>query len=119
LNPTPVVAPDLVREFEPAMCDAPAEALQRSWRVNRLVAGSLHGLNLRDTLRTISVPLLVIAGVGDSASTESMRAWTTWAPDARELVLPAPALFPWTRSTARFRRAAAEFLDGRWPEGAE
>ena len=117
-SPAPVVSPELVHDFAGGMCDAPPAALRRSWRVNRLVPSSLHGLNLQDTLRAVTVPILIIQGVADTASTAGARAWTEWAPDARELVLPGPGLFPWRGAEYRFEHAAAAFLDGSWPDGA-
>jgi proline iminopeptidase len=111
-SPTPVVLPELVHDFANGMCDAPPAALRESWRVNRLVASSLHGLNLRDTLAALSVPVLVIQGLADTATMASARAWVDWTPAARELVLPGPGLFPWRGSEYRFEHAAADFLDG-------
>src|SRR5262249_21705007 len=112
-SPTPVVLPELVHDLSGPMCDAPPEALRSSWRVNRLVPSSLHGLNLRDTLGAVTAPLFVISGVGDTATAAAARAWTEWAPAAHQLVLPGPALFPWRGAEYRFRKAAAEFLDGK------
>jgi proline iminopeptidase len=117
-SPTPVVERELVHDLSADMCAAPANALRRSWLVNRLVPSSLHGLNLKDTLSAVSAPLLVIRGAADTASKASAQAWIDWAPQARELVLPGPGLFPWRGSEGRFRRAADEFLDGTWPDGS-
>lgn len=112
-SPTPVVTPELVHDFSGGMCDAQPGALRRSWQVNRLVAGSLHGLNLQDTLHAVRTPVLVIEGLADTASSAAARAWTEWAPDARELVLPGPGLFPWRGAEFRFQQAAEGFLEGR------
>jgi len=112
-SPTPVVKPELVHDYSPGMCDAPPAALRRSWQVNRLVAGSLHGLNLQDTLRAVRVPVLVIEGLADTASAAAAHAWTEWAPDAHELVLPGPGLFPWRGAEYRFQHAAEAFLEGK------
>lgn len=117
-SPTPVVEAALVRDFSNDMCGAPARALRRSWDVNRLVAGSLHGLNLKDTLSGVTAPLLVIRGVSDTASNASAHAWVEWTPDARELVLPGPGLFPWRARDVLFRHAVDEFVTGAWPEGS-
>ncbi len=117
-SPTPVVSRKLVRELADGMCDSPPGALWRSWTVNRLVPSSLHGLNLQDTLRGVTAPLLVIRGQGDTATAAAAHAWTDWAHDARALVLPGPALFPWRGADHRFHHAVADFLDGGWPDGS-
>jgi proline iminopeptidase len=115
-SPTPVTIPGLVRELAPDMCDATAAALRASWFVNRRVPSSLHGLDLRDTLSALWAPMLVVRGGTDTASAEAARAWARWTSGAREIVLPAPGLFPWWNAPERFRGVAQTFLDGRWPD---
>jgi len=117
-SPTPVLSRELVRDLAEGMCDAPPEALRRSWTVNRLVPGSLHGLNLQDTLHAVTAPLLIIRGRADTATAAAARAWTEWTPQARELVLPGPEPFPWRAAGYRFQRAVSDFLDGAWPDGS-
>ena len=110
-SPTPVVAPHLVHDLAGAMCDAPPAALRASSRVNRLIPASLHGLSLRDTLRAVTAPVLVIQGAADSATMAGARAWTEWIPGAQEVVLPGPGLFPWRGDEHRFRKTISDFLD--------
>jgi len=117
-SPTPVVSPRLVREFSDDMCDVAPSALRASWVLNRLVASSVHGLNLRDTLGSLTSPTLVVAGSADTARVEAARTWARWIPGAREVVLSGAEPFPWLGARRRFLRDARTFLDGAWPDDA-
>ncbi len=117
--PSEVTEPPLVRRLRREMCDAPPAALRAGPRVNVIIPNSLRGLTLRDTIVAVSVPALVLQGTGDSASTKGARQWALWLPDARVMMLPPPALFPWLGDATRFRDAARTFLEGDWPAAAE
>jgi len=116
--PIEVTDPSLVARLWKDMCDAPPAALRDAPRVGRLVASSLHGLDLRDTLAAIHVPALILQGRGDTASLAAGNAWTEWLPEGRRLVLSSPGLFPWLGEREPYVTALARFLDGAWPAEA-
>jgi len=103
------VAPDVER-LSGDVCDAPPEALRRAWPINRLVNRSLHGFDLRDTLRTLALPALVISGAVDTATQAATAAWVRDLPGAREVRLSVPGLFPWLDARAPFIAAVTAFL---------
>lgn len=112
LSPREVTDPATVHRLAGDVCDAPVSALRQSWAINRYVPSSLHGLNLRDTLRAITVPTLIVHGAADTATTAGTKAWVEWIPGAREVELTQPGPFPWLGDRVRFDAAVRGFLEG-------
>jgi pimeloyl-ACP methyl ester carboxylesterase len=101
-----------------AMCDAPAATLRDLPRIQHLASKGLFGLNLHDSLATVQSPALVVIGAADSTTLAAADAWTAWLPQARELRVSSPGLFPWLGDHRRFFTAADGFLSGGWPADA-
>ena len=117
-SPVEVTDPGLLARLSGDMCDAPLAALRDAARITHLVAHSLHGFSLKDTLGSIAVPILVVQGRGDTASLAAGHAWAEWSRDGRQLVLPGPGLFPWLGDPRRYRVAVELFFAGAWPQHA-
>lgn len=109
-SPRELTDPVLVHRLAGEMCDAPPLALRRSWAINRYVPTSLHGLNLRDTLRAVTAPALIVQGVTDTATAEGARAWAEWIPGAKKVDLSEPGPFPWLGNRGRFDTVVRTFL---------
>jgi proline iminopeptidase len=109
-TPRELTDPALVHRLAGEMCDAPPVALRRGWAINRYVRRSLHGFNLRDTLRAVVAPTLVVQGATDTATAEGARAWVEWIPGAKKVDLSQPGPFPWLGDRARFDAVVRTFL---------
>lgn len=71
---------------------------------NRVVMGTYGDWDLRDSLRTLRTPTLVVHGEADAIPMDLVREWTTALPDARLLAVPRAGHF-----------AYAERPDAVWP----
>lgn len=101
-------------------CAGPPEALVNKGRnVDRFTMPSLGEWDWRSGLRAVTAPTLVIHGAQDFMSFESAREWATTLPNARLLVLDQSGHFPYLDVPERFFAAVEEFLQGRWPVGAQ
>jgi proline iminopeptidase len=118
-SPIEVTDRALLRRLAPSVCDAPPDRLRTMFRTTQVVVSSLHGLNLRDTLASVTAPTLILQGRGDLPVLDAAEAWTRWLPHARKEELPEPTLFPWLGDGRRFVEDASTFLRGAWPAHAE
>jgi len=110
--PRELTDPALVHRLAGEMCDAPPLALRHSWAIHRYVRGSIRGFNLRDTLRAVAAPTLIVHGMTDTATAASAQAWAEWIPGAKEVVLSEPGPFPWLDHRERFDAVVRTFLEG-------
>jgi len=106
--------PSVVRRLAPGVCDAPAERLLAVDRLNDRYFKDAYRLQLEDSLATIQIPALVMQGAADDATLSSSRAWATWLPQGRELLMPAldQRPLPWIGAEREFFHAAGRF--SRW-----
>jgi pimeloyl-ACP methyl ester carboxylesterase len=112
----------LVDELAPEIC-AVSEPVYADW--GRLKQYVLIGpFDWRDTVATVSQPLLVIeGGLGRTSNADRLnrywaQAWAAAAPDGRYLALEGSPIFPWKTSPAAFAGAVRTFLGGGWPAAA-
>jgi proline iminopeptidase len=101
-----------------AVCGAPADRVVQAEAINYQVVSKLGYWSWRVALNGLAVPVLVIEGEGDDMVQSAALRWGQHLPDARVLLIPGPAGFPWLGARAAFDAAALEFLGGRWPGGA-
>ena len=102
-------------EFQAAHPDLMAERRQRFLAMDpsRFIAAclSLATLDLRETVRAIQIPVLVLVGEGDEATPPAMaRELSGLLPDARLVVLPGLAHVPQLQDTELFMAAIAGFI---------
>lgn len=97
----------------------PESHANRVENVDRFTARSLGDWDWRPALRAVTAPTLVIHGTADFIPPESAREWAASLPNGRLLLLNRSGHFPYLEEPDRFFAAAAAFLQGRWPVGAE
>jgi proline iminopeptidase len=101
-------------------CAGTPEALANKVRsVDRFTTPSLGDWDWRPALRAVTAPALVIHGTSDFIPLESAREWVAALPNGRLLLLGGSGHFPYVEVPERFFAVADEFLQGRWPAGAE
>ncbi len=107
--------PAVLRDLQSGICDAPASVLRSRGALKTAILQSLGDWEWRDSLRTLSVPLLVVSGTRDAVLLHSARTWAYYAPDGGITELNASPLVPWVGQQHDVRAALGTFLDGRWP----
>ena len=99
--------------------DAPASLANKLTRIDRFTLASLGDWDWRPAMRSVTAPTLVMRGAMDYVPLESAREWAAAPPNGRLLVLDRAGHFPYFETPEGFFLAAEEFLQGRWPAGAE
>lgn len=108
------------RRSRGSFCAGTAEALANKIKgVDRFTLQSLGEWDWRPALHAITAPALVIRGTVDHVPLESAREWAAALSNSRLLLLEGSGHFPYLEVPERFFAAAATFLQGRWPAGAE
>jgi len=79
---------------------------------NAAVTGSYGDWDLRDRLRALTVPTLVVHGEEDAIPMDMVEAWTTALPDARLLRVPGAAHFSYAERPELVWPAVEAFLGG-------
>lgn len=116
-SPIEEVKPENVRRLAPLICDgAPAQLAQRE-TIQRQLFLTFGTWNWVDSIPTLKVPVLVVAGAGEPALIAGARAWAGRLPDARLLVAGTAPLFPWLEAGDQIREAVEQFARGDWPVG--
>ncbi len=87
--------------------------------VDRYTMASLGEYDWRASLGGVEAPVLVVHGSEDVIPVEYAREWAAAAPDARLLLLDGIGHFSYVEAPEHFFAAVEDFLDGRWPEGAQ
>lgn len=101
-------------------CAGGPDALRNKMNgVDRFTMASLGDWDWRPALRALPAPTLVIHGTADPLPLEGAREWVTTAPEGRLLLLEGVGHFPYLEAPERFFPAVSEFVEGRWPAGAE
>lgn len=99
--------------------DAPEAIANKLTRVDLFTLPSLGDWDWRAAMRAVNAPTLVTRGTMDYVPLESAREWAASAPNGRLLLLDRAGHFPYFETPEGFFAAAEEFLQGRWPAGAE
>ncbi|HXV40893.1 MAG TPA: alpha/beta hydrolase [Steroidobacteraceae bacterium] len=93
------------------------------WPYFGALLSSFGDYDLREPLRRLETPRLVIHGREDGIPLAGARAWTAGYGPSRLLVVSPAGHFPFIERRAVVLAAIDEFLDGRWPaastEGVE
>ena len=80
---------------------------------------SIAGYDWRSDLPKVTIPRLVIHPLQDNIPLAGNREWVAGQANARILTIEGSGHFPHYEQPEATLRAIAEFLDGRWPRGAE
>jgi pimeloyl-ACP methyl ester carboxylesterase len=91
------------------------EAIDRTFAA---LFAHLEERDWRPEAEAVKIPTLVVHGLDDTIPVASSRDWAASFPDARLLTMPGVGHFPWLEDPQTFFRAARQFLNGVWPEGA-
>jgi proline iminopeptidase len=75
--------------------------------------------DFRPHLAALRRPVLVMQGTDDLVPLEASQEWAAALPEARFLRIEGAGHHPYLERPKEFFPAAAAFLDGGWPEGAE
>jgi pimeloyl-ACP methyl ester carboxylesterase len=101
-------------------CAGTPEALANKLKsVDRFTLPSLGEWDWRTALHAVTAPALVMRGTMDYVPLESAREWAAALPNGRFLSLDGSGHFPYLDVPDRFFAAAENFLQGKWPTGAE
>jgi pimeloyl-ACP methyl ester carboxylesterase len=87
--------------------------------MQRIFASLGSTWDLRDRVKNVHAPTLVVQGLEDLVLPNSARLWGTLIADARVLWLDGVGHFPWLEDPETFFPAADAFLRGEWPTAAE
>jgi proline iminopeptidase len=79
---------------------------------NRVIMNSYGDWDLRDKLRTLRVPTLIVHGEDESIPMDLVREWVTSLPNARLLVVPHAAHFTYAERPELVWPAVERFLAG-------
>lgn len=116
-SPIEEVHPDIVRRQAPLLCDGTPDQLRQRETIQRQLYLTFGTWNWVDSIPTLTVPVLVVAGAGEPALVAGARAWAGRLPDARLLVAGTTPLFPWLEAGPAIVTAIDEFTRGSWPRG--
>lgn len=100
-------------------------ALPNEWPANleslmrRIFASLGDTWDLRDRVRNVRAPTLVVHGLEDLVPPNAARLWGTLIPEARVLWLSGVGHFPWLENPDAFFPTVDGFLRGEWPASAE
>ena len=101
-------------------CSGSGAALRnRVENVDRYTLPSLGDYDWRRAMAQIQAPTLVIHGDKDVIPVETAREWATTMPNARLFVMRGYGHFPYMEAPEPFFATVHQFLNGRWPQGAE
>jgi proline iminopeptidase len=100
-------------------------ALSNEWPTNltglmqRIFSTFGDTFDLRDRVKNVTAPTLVVHGLEDLVLPNTARLWGTLIDDARVLWLDGVGHFPWLEDPETFFPAVDTFLRGEWPSAAE
>jgi proline iminopeptidase len=101
-------------------CAGTPEALGNKVRsVDRFTVPSLGEWDWRPALGAVTAPALVIHGTADPLPVATAREWAAALPNGRMLLIQRVGHFPYLEAPETFFAAVTEFVQGRWPRGAE
>ncbi len=101
-------------------CAGTPEALRNKMAsVDRFTMSSLGEWDWTASLRAVAAPALVIHGTADPLPVASARQWAAALPNGRLLLLQGVGHFPYLEVPETFFTVVDEFLEGRWPAGAQ
>jgi proline iminopeptidase len=110
--------PSVRAQLAGPMCADGAAALRRESRLATAIMNSVGKGDLRDSVRGIAAPVLLLAGYRQPVYAQMYGEWREALPTARVDSIAAPAMFPWARDPARTMADLRTFLGGAWPAEA-
>jgi len=101
---------DLIRSMRGSFCTASDEAIRNGSIVNRHTMASAGEFDLRDKLRDIDTPVLIITGTDDIFPVEAMEEWDAAFPDSRLVLLENAGHYPQIERPEAFFQTVTDFL---------
>lgn len=102
------------------VCAGSPEALRNgALVVGRHTMASLGDFDWRDSLESVTAPVLVLHGSEDVIPVSAATEWAVAFPNARLLLLEGVGHFPYVEAPEAFFPAVDAFLAGSWPEEAQ
>lgn len=101
-------------------CDLPNEWPGNSAHLMQRIFSTFgETWDLRDRIKNVHAPTLVVHGLEDLVLPNAARLWGTLIEDARVVWLDGVGHFPWLEDPETFFPAVDGFLRGEWPARAE
>jgi pimeloyl-ACP methyl ester carboxylesterase len=99
-------------------CAGSPETLRNRAAVDAAIFGSLGAWDVRQLLRQVESPVLVVRGAASAIPHEAMEAWVEALPNARLITIDGGGHYLHVDRPEAFFPAAATFFGGGWPEPA-
>jgi proline iminopeptidase len=99
-------------------CAGSPETLRNRAAVDGAIFGSLRAWDVRQLLRQVDGPVLVVHGAASAIPREAMEAWVAAFPNARLITIEGGGHYLHVDRPEAFFPAAATFFGGGWPEPA-
>lgn len=101
-------------------CDGTPESIRHETWAGGVAFNALGDWDFRPSLSQMQVPALVVEGADTYVPLDATRAWAAVLPNARLLLVPSANHIVYLEGDVQQTVALLrEFLEGRWPEGAE
>jgi pimeloyl-ACP methyl ester carboxylesterase len=116
---SPMVHPDstVTIALRDHMCALPADQLRRVPETAVALANSVGVEDVRDSLKGVTAPVLLIGGFQQAVYAAMYREWLEGLPTARADSVASPFGFPWLADPRRTYADLDTFLKGAWPAG--
>ena len=115
----PLFADPANARLSPDVCDLPNEHSAAIGAYFGALFGSIDGYDWRADLPKVTIPRLVIHPLQDNIPLAGSREWVAGQANARILTIDGSGHYPHYEQPDATLAAIADFLDGRWPQGAE
>lgn len=119
LSPMVVADSAVVRALAPWVCDQTPERRRRMAEDRRMPIETLLQMALRDSLRGVRVPTLIVSGRANATLLAVAGEWAVALPDARVQVVAGWPQFAWLQGGREATEAVRTFLQGTWPATAK
>lgn len=101
-------------------CDGTPGSIRHELSAGGVVFNGLGEWDFRPDLAQMQMPALVVEGADTHVPLDATRAWAAALPNARFLLIPGANHIVFLEGDVpRTTQLLRDFLDGRWPEGAE
>jgi pimeloyl-ACP methyl ester carboxylesterase len=115
-----VANPEDAGKIDWGRCDLPNERNAMKYWMDKIFPSIQKIQFTSEQLKNVNIPVLLIHGIKDrSAPYVGARDWALIWPNARLLTVENAAHAPWIESPEVVLPAITDFLEGKWPQGAE